>query len=446
MSTAAVTRADLSALTTRADVLERAADELEERFAGHLLEVARGLRDSWTPGQRNFGTVANGGSANFTRDDNPYVFNSGNENSWHYRADGSGRKRLSDYRADYLAWCRGDPGALPLGLDAPPDGLVEAIDLADACRTRAAVDRRIADVLTRDDDEWPPVSPADRAFAEQELVAAIVTGQELVAAVTDAGIVPAAPAPPEPADEISEDDPTATYAVGYARASTEEQATDGATLAAQRAAVEEECARRGWTLVAFYSDTASGKTTARRPGLAEALARVERPSTTGAPARVLVVSRLDRLTRSVADGGRLFDRARSRGWNIVALDLGVDTTTAAGELVANVMVSVGQWERRVISERTKIGLAQKKREGVRIGRPRADQQDARPQERERLERALPRLRALRAEGQSFRKIAAALNDEGIAGIQGGRWHDRSVRLALQRYGDRPSTTEAPAAA
>lgn len=218
--------------------------------------------------------------------------------------------------------------------------------------------------------------------------------------------------------------------VSYSRVSTAEQGENGASLAGQRHALEAECKRRGWTLEAAYEDVASGKTTEKRPGLAAALAHLEEPE---GPSAIVVV-KLDRLTRSVVDGGQLFARAAKGGWDVVALDFGLDTSTAAGRLVANVMMSVGQWEREVNSERTKAGMAQKKREGIRFGRPRWNQQTTRPEEAERARIALARLRELRAKGATYRTIAATLNDEGIVGIQGGSWTHHSCRLALKRYG------------
>lgn len=220
--------------------------------------------------------------------------------------------------------------------------------------------------------------------------------------------------------------------IGYIRVSTDDQATEGASLAAQRHAITSECERRGWSLAHIHEDTASGKTTARRPGLAAAMAALEGKDD-DCPSAV-IVARLDRLTRSVADGGRLFERAKSKGWGIVALDLGVDTTTPAGELVANVMVAVGQWERRVISERTTAALAQKRREGVRLGRPPSVEHKD-PAKAAHAVMALARLQALRAQGLSYAKCAAAMNDEGIAGLQGGRWWDRTARLVLMNYGE-----------
>jgi DNA invertase Pin-like site-specific DNA recombinase len=84
-------------------------------------------------------------------------------------------------------------------------------------------------------------------------------------------------------------------------------------------------------------------------------------------ADALVVAKLDRLSRSVGDFAGLMDLARRQGWALIALDLGVDTTTPAGEMMANVMASFAQFERRVIAQRTKDALAQAKARGVRLG-------------------------------------------------------------------------------
>lgn len=125
-----------------------------------------------------------------------------------------------------------------------------------------------------------------------------------------------------------------------------------------------EATRRDWELARIYSDAASGKSLTGRPGLQEALGALDRGK-----ADALITAKLDRLSRSIVDFGMLMERARKQGWALVALDLGVDTTTPSGELVANVMVSVAQWERRAIGRRTKDALAVKKAGGVRLGRP-----------------------------------------------------------------------------
>src|SRR2546423_9929189 len=154
--------------------------------------------------------------------------------------------------------------------------------------------------------------------------------------------------------------------VGYIRVSTSEQADSGLGLEAQRAAITDEAKRRGWQLLDIYEDAAaSAKTTARRPALAKALDAVEQGE-----AEALVVAKLDRLSRSMADFTRLMERSWKKGWALVALDLGVDTTTPAGEMIANSVANFSQFERRLIGQRTKEALAVKKSQGVQLGRPR----------------------------------------------------------------------------
>jgi DNA invertase Pin-like site-specific DNA recombinase len=128
-----------------------------------------------------------------------------------------------------------------------------------------------------------------------------------------------------------------TKAVGYIRVSTAEQGESGAGLEAQRRAIKAACKARGWTLVTIHEDHASSGKSMNRNGVQAALASVDSHQ-----ADVLVVARLDRLSRSLVDFAALMVRSRKKDWGLVALDLGVDTTTPAGELMANVMASVAQ--------------------------------------------------------------------------------------------------------
>jgi DNA invertase Pin-like site-specific DNA recombinase len=201
--------------------------------------------------------------------------------------------------------------------------------------------------------------------------------------------------------------------VGYARVSTDEQAANGAGLAAQRDGIARESDRRGWDLVTIHEDGGvSGRSLDGRPGLSEAL----RCLATG-DADALVVLKLDRLSRSLIDFAGLLERARREGWAVIALDLGVDTTTPAGELVANVMAAVAQWERRAIGERTRVALAVRRREGVRLGRPPSVTAEIRA-----------RVVAERGTGRTFRRIAAGLDADAIPTAHGGaRWHAETIR-------------------
>ena len=205
--------------------------------------------------------------------------------------------------------------------------------------------------------------------------------------------------------------------VGYIRVSTSEQADSGAGLEAQRAAITAEAERRGWELVHVFEDAgASGNSMNGRAGLQEALEAVDRGE-----AQALVVAKLDRLSRSLLDFAALMEQARKRGWNLIALDLGVDTSTPSGEMMASVLATFAQFERRLIGQRTKDALAVKRAQGVRLGRPRA-----------MSAASVARVQELAALGLSSAEIARRLNREEIPTPTGrGKWHPPGVRRALQ---------------
>ena len=202
---------------------------------------------------------------------------------------------------------------------------------------------------------------------------------------------------------------------GYVRVSTAEQADSRAGLEAQREAIVSEADRRGWELVHVFEDAgASGKSLNGRPGLQDALLAVEQGVVQG-----LVVSKLDRLSRSLVDFAGLMERARKRGWSLVALDLGVDTSTPSGEMMASVLATFAQFERRLIGQRTKDALAVKKAAGVQLGRP-----------REMSEETVSRIRDLYERGLSMAAIARELNADGVPTPRGGRWHQPGIARAL----------------
>lgn len=206
--------------------------------------------------------------------------------------------------------------------------------------------------------------------------------------------------------------------VGYVRVSTEEQADSRAGLESQRTEIASECERRSWVLLEVYADEGvSGRSLNGRHALSKAVGAVE-----SGEADALMVAKLDRLSRSLLDFAALMARANKDGWNLVALDLGIDLATPAGEFMANVMASAAQWERRIIGQRTRDALAQKRAAGVRLGRP-----PVLPDE------VVSRILAEREEGESLRAIAARLNADGIPTAHGGaRWYGSTVRSVLAR--------------
>jgi DNA invertase Pin-like site-specific DNA recombinase len=207
----------------------------------------------------------------------------------------------------------------------------------------------------------------------------------------------------------------------YARVSTTEQGESGAGLEAQRSAIAAVCDARGWTIVYDGHDVASGKTRRKRPGLDDAIAVCERGD-----ADALIVAKLDRLSRSALDFAALLERAQRRGWDVVALDLGVDTSTPQGEMFAHMLIAFAQYERRLIGQRTKDALAVKQAQGVRLGRVSTLPASVRR-----------RIFRDRANGLSYRAIADRLNAANVPTGQGGRqWYAMTVRTVLLAKGGR----------
>ena len=129
------------------------------------------------------------------------------------------------------------------------------------------------------------------------------------------------------------------------------------------------------------------------------------------------MAKLDRLSRSVVQFSQLLERFRAKGWGLVILDLGIDTTTIMGEAMATMAATFAQVERRRIGERTREALAVRKSQGAVLGRPRTVP--------DKLRR---RIKREYAKGMSLSEIARALNEEGVPTAHGGKqWHPSTVK-------------------
>jgi DNA invertase Pin-like site-specific DNA recombinase len=138
-------------------------------------------------------------------------------------------------------------------------------------------------------------------------------------------------------------------------------------MEAQLAAIETACSSSGDELVDSVSDGGSSGKTLDRPGIAAAITRIE-----AGEADALVVAKLDRLSRSLLDFANLMDRARRRRWALIALELGLDTSTPgwrAGRQRDGFGRAVGASSYR---SRTAEAMAAKKAAGVHVGGGRSD--------------------------------------------------------------------------
>lgn len=209
--------------------------------------------------------------------------------------------------------------------------------------------------------------------------------------------------------------------IGYIRVSTQDQ---GLSIEAQRKRLEFEAESRGWSMKIIVDEGQSGaKRPSERPGLSEALRALHTGEAQG-----IAVAKLDRIARSVLDVAGLLDTAREEGWALVALDLGIDTSTHEGALVVGIMASIAQWERARIRERIIEALAITRDKGTRLGAP----------ERYGIE-VSDRIVAMRSEGMTWAGVSAALHAEGVATKAGTPLAPPALRAIVKRHNDANDT-------
>lgn len=203
------------------------------------------------------------------------------------------------------------------------------------------------------------------------------------------------------------------YAIAYLRVSTEDQAKNGAGLDAQRTAILTTAAARGLDIIAWHEDAGvSGKVDPmKRDGLRTALNDLA----TG-PASVLLFGKADRVSRSVHHLSGLLEQAQHEGWTMAAADGSVDITTAQGVAMAQVSGVFAELERKMIGARTKEGMAEKRAQGVHLGRPTELGDDV-----------VRRIVEERQAGGGWSAIARGLNEDGILTARGKSWFPNGVR-------------------
>src|SRR6516225_9819297 len=152
----------------------------------------------------------------------------------------------------------------------------------------------------------------------------------------------------------------------------------------------------------------------------------------------VIVAKLDRLTRSVKDLCELLERFERRGVALISVAESLDTSSAAGRLVLNIMTAVSQWEREAIGERTRDALSHKRRNGERVGniaygyRLAADGAHVEPDSAEQA--ILTRIHQLRPT-YSLRRIATLLNQDGYRTRRGTPWRLESVARVIKSTED-----------
>jgi DNA invertase Pin-like site-specific DNA recombinase len=208
--------------------------------------------------------------------------------------------------------------------------------------------------------------------------------------------------------------PSRTRAVAYLRVSTSQQADHGVSLDAQRAKVEAYASLYDLDVVEVIVDAGASAKSLDRPGLARALEMLRKGI-----ADALLVTKMDRLTRSVRDLGTLVERFFANGKAaLLSVSEQVDTRTAAGRMILNIMATISQWERETISARTAVAMQHKAATGEYIGGDppfgyRVAEDGVRLVEVEAEQAVLAEARKLRAAGRSLRAVARELDARGL---------------------------------
>lgn len=214
-------------------------------------------------------------------------------------------------------------------------------------------------------------------------------------------------------------------AVTYSRVSTEEQGTNGVSLANQVDKCRLQAQLSDLEIIREVQDAGKSAKNLNRPGIQEIVAMAKRKEI-----QAVIIYKLDRLTRNVSDLNRLIETFGKYGVSLISVKDSLDTQSAAGRMVINILGTISQWEREAIGERTKEALDFKKSENKKFTSLapygfRLEGATYKQVETEQL--TVKEIVRLRDEmGVSFQFIADYLNGQKAPTRKGGQWQSRVV--------------------
>ena len=218
-------------------------------------------------------------------------------------------------------------------------------------------------------------------------------------------------------------------AIGYIRVSTEQQANEGVSLDAQRAKIEAWCTHNGYELAQVYVDAGiSGKSMDKRPGLQDALKSLKK-------GMALVSYSLSRLARSTKDAISIGETVAKRKADMVSLSEQIDTTTAAGRMMFQMLAVLAEFERNLTAERTTSALQHKKATGQKytnITPYGFEAIEVRLVQVQQEAEIVAEIQASRTGGNTLQSIADGLNGRNIPTKTGKLWAPATIHLLLKR--------------
>lgn len=226
--------------------------------------------------------------------------------------------------------------------------------------------------------------------------------------------------------------------VGYIRVSSEEQAKSGLSLEHQETKIKSYASTYDLVVTRIEKDEVSGKNL-DRPGIASILRDVD----SGAVGH-LIIFKLDRLTRSVGDLSGLLDTFKRKDVSLSSVSENLDTSTASGKMVVQMIGVIAEWERDTIAERTLAALSVKRSRGEKLGGIVPYGYKVRTANGKKMltldSKEGPVLQGIleaRGEGRGYADIAKGLNQMGVKPRKGKQWYASTVRSIVERSGKEP---------
>jgi len=232
---------------------------------------------------------------------------------------------------------------------------------------------------------------------------------------------------------MSESEVTKEKAIGYCRVSTTEQSEKGVSLDAQENKIKSFAEYKGIDLICIIREegVSASIPLKEREGGAEMLKMIKEGE-----ADNIISARLDRLFRDVHDCLGMVKQWEKNHTKLHLLDLGVDFTKATGKAFLTNSATFAELERNLISERTKDGLAQVKKEGLRLGGEamgwrRTGEKDAKGRWKQELVmeeiNLILKVKQLRSEGLTYQHICDVLHQKNIKTKRGGDFYPTTIR-------------------
>ncbi len=217
-------------------------------------------------------------------------------------------------------------------------------------------------------------------------------------------------------------------AIGYVRVSTVKQVTDGVSIDAQKEKIAAWCNLNDYELVHIYEDAGlSGKSIAHRKDLQEALLALNKNM-------AFVCYSLSRVSRKLEDMLKISNHIKDTGADLISLSERIDTTGSSGRMVFNMLAVINEFERDVISERTKMAMQHlKDNNKVYSHIPYGfNNEDGYLVENFAEQLIIKKMYEYSQLGYGHRKIATQLNKQNIKSKHGGIWYAKTVKSILER--------------